>query len=112
MQAEFKCSYMGTVEYRVWSRDFCAIVDCRLSLGDYERSIANGADCLRDMEAKVGLGSIGLDAPPPEAIGAINAHRRQKWQEACDRFGALEIGPPPEDVRAGRWAPETSWTPA
>jgi hypothetical protein len=108
MQAKFKASYMGTVWYMVTSREYCAEIEVRHSLGDYERSIANGADVVRDMESQIGLACDGLNAPPALAIDAINDYRLSNWQQAMDRFPDFPE-PKPEPVAAGRYVSGLGW---
>lgn len=121
---EWKCSYMGTVDYIVTDETGTFRAELRHSLGDYERSILNYsvADIEKHVESEIGLlrrcvcdnrGEI-----LPDTIAAFNEWRASEHERVTaylhakygDEFDDETWMQAPTPVFAGRWEKESGWT--
>lgn len=91
----WKCSYLSLIEYRVTDETGSYLAEIREGFSDYERSICNGPDVVRDCLASVGMvyrvNGHGPDysrAMPAATVAAFNAWRAARHAEALAKMRA------------------------
>lgn len=129
MQIKFEwlSSFMGVVEYRIYDSTGTYRAEIRHSYSDYERSIANGADVIRDSESAIGIlrrcHGVGPDYSyeiPAETLAAFNEWRAAEHarhiaalESQPERYGIIApndpLRNPPMVAKRGRYIAGTGW---
>ena len=81
----FRAGYMGCIWYDVTDESGSYQICHRHTLGDYERSIANGPDTVRYMETQIGgvwRCSASTNPLPREIVDAFNAWREASFEHS------------------------------
>lgn len=118
---QWKCSFMGTVDYIVTDETGTYCATLRHSVGKYESSIANGNGVRRDMQQAIGLLVRNSHEPIPAAtIDAFNEWRLADHVAAFatidadpERYGVIAaddpLRQPPMIAKAGRYIIGQGW---
>jgi hypothetical protein len=114
--ARWTCSYMGCVWYEITDATGRYEVEVRHRLGDYERSILNGPQCVKDCETAIGgihRSSHSWEPVPAETVAAFNAWRMAEYEAfvAKGRLRGWDISEekPPEPVRGIHYVIGAGW---